>query len=87
MPKAEPPEVTITLAPGQYLVDVVGGSHPRARVWRHDSMGVVEGYGARLRRPSLVDLFRDMTIKAEQAEGIWPGGPVSSTLDRPSDAT
>lgn len=78
----EPPGVAIRLTPGQYLVDVVGGSNPRARVWRHDSMGVVEGYGARLRRPSLVDLFRDMTIKAENAEGIVP-----DRLGRPSDVT
>ena len=75
MPKDEPPIVTVGLPPGQYLLDVCGGLNPRARVWRFDGMGHIEGYGHRVRKPSLVDTFRELTIKAEQAEGIWPGGP------------
>lgn len=65
--------VPITLVPGEYLISVVGGTTPRARIWKHDRSGRCEGPGGSIRRPSLVDIFRDLTIKAEIEEGIWPG--------------
>lgn len=67
----EQPRISVELEPGHYIVSVHPAHAPR--VWRIKPDGTISGKGKRWRRIAVWDALRDLTIEAEQIEGIWPG--------------
>lgn len=64
------PTVTVTLEPGEYLIDICKYPVPHARVWKHQGNGVFVGHGGKIRKAEIAYALNTLIAAAEREEGI-----------------
>ncbi len=69
-PPPDAPPVSVTLGPGEYLVQVQNSDPLSARVWTHQGNGVFVGHGGKVRKVAIIHALSELVRAAEIEEGV-----------------